>query len=304
MNGTTNDGELTLSKILGNSVGEGKHARRQGLYWMLTIPAHDFMPYLPPCCQWIIGQLEKGGETGYVHWQILAHFKKKVSLRGVKQVFGQTVHAELTISEQGSEDYVWKDDTCLDERFRFELGKKKIKRNSEKDWNRIREQAIQGNLSEIDADVYIRYYRSLRQISTDHLRPVRGERRTRVFWGETGTGKSHTAWDQAGESAYSKSPRDLWWDAYEGQENVVIDEFRGGIPIEDMLRWLDPWPKLVQTKGGHRNLRVRRIWITSNLSPEAWYPCLDTATINALMRRLEVYHFTQLGQEFDFDNGF
>jgi len=49
-----------------------------------------------------------------------------------------------------------------------------------------------------------------------------------VFWGVTGSGKSHRAWSEAGVDAYSKCPRSKFWDGYQDQSNVVVDEFRGG----------------------------------------------------------------------------
>lgn len=33
------------------------------------------------------------------------------------------------------------------------------------------------------------------------------------------------------------------------------------------------------------------IWITSNLSPDQWYPDLDAETLSALKRRLNITHF-------------
>jgi len=112
-----------------------------------------------------------------------------------------------------------------------------------------------------------------------------------VFWGRTGTGKSHRAWDQAGAQAYVKDPRTKWWCGYRGQENVIIDEFRGVIDISHLLRWLDRYPVLVEVKGGSRPLCARKFWITSNLDPREWYPGLDADTLAALLRRLNITHF-------------
>ena len=120
------------------------------------------------------------------------------------------------------------------------------------------------------------------------------ERKIFVFWGSTGTGKSRTAWEEAGLEAYPKDPRTKWWDGYTGQEHVVIDEFRGGIDIAHVLRWFDRYPVLVETKGGSIPLRATIIWVTSNLSPELWYPDLDADTFAALRRRLEIKHFVSL----------
>lgn len=119
------------------------------------------------------------------------------------------------------------------------------------------------------------------------------ERTCTVFWGPTGTGKSHRAWAEAGLQAYSKDPLTKWWDGYRHQEHVIIDEFRGVINISHLLRWLDKYPVSVETKGGQAALLARRIWITSNLHPNEWYPELDMMTKEALLRRLTIIEINE-----------
>lgn len=71
----------------------------------------------------------------------------------------------------------------------------------------------------------------------------------------------------------------------------MVDEFRGGIDIAHLLRWLDRYPVIVELKGSSTVLRANKIWITSNLSPDDWYPDLDQETKAALRRRMRVTHF-------------
>lgn len=261
----------------------------QGLYWILTIPHADFLPYQPPTVAYIAGQLERGAESGYLHWQILVAFKNKVRLAAVKKLFGQSVHAELSRSA-AARDYVWKDETAV-AGTRFELGEFKLRRNNRVDWERIRDLAKSGDLESIPADVYVRSYNQLKRIAVDNLQPVGVEREVVVFWGRTGAGKSRRAWDEAGLQAYPKDPRTKFWDGYRGHEHVVIDEFRGGIDIAHLLRWFDRYPVIVEVKGSSTVLRAKKIWITSNLAPEHWYPICDQATKDALMRRINITHF-------------
>lgn len=94
-----------------------------------------------------------------------------------------------------------------------------------------------------------------------------------------------------GLQAYPKDPRSKFWDGYRGQAHVVIDEFRGGIDIAHLLRWFDRYPVIVEVKGSSVVLNAKKIWITSNLAPEAWYPDTDQETIAALRRRINVTHF-------------
>ncbi|UJO02140.1 Rep [Ninurtavirus momolo] len=264
-------------------------ARRQGIFWLLTVPHHDFTPFPVPSCSWIRGQLEQGEETGYVHWQICCAFKVKKSLAQVKEIFGIACHAELSRSEAAG-DYVWKEQTRVPNT-QFEFGAKPFNRSSRSDWESIWNMAKSGNFDAIEAQVRICHYRSLRAICADFARPIGMERTCFVFWGATGTGKSRRAWEEATLDGYSKDPLSKFWCGYSGQENVVIDEFRGGISISHLLRWLDRYPVNVEVKGSSVPLCAKRFWITSNLPPSSWYPDLDYATFAALERRLTVIQF-------------
>lgn len=171
------------------------------------------------------------------------------------------------------------------------MGKKPFKRNSQTDWEEIRELAKSNEIDSVPADIYIRYYNQLRRIGADHLKPMPIDRRCTVLWGETGTGKSHRAWNFF-PGAYSKDPRTKWWVGYRHETHVIIDEFRGGIDIAHLLRWIDKYPVQVETKGGATALQATHFLLTSNLPPVDWYPDLDRQTFLALERRLHVIHVT------------
>jgi len=261
----------------------------QGVYWLLTIPHANFTPFLPPDVAYVRGQLERGADTGFLHWQLLVVYSRKCRLAAVKKTFGNGIHAELSRSN-AADAYVWKDDTRVDGT-QFELGQRAIRRNAPTDWLQVRNSAVLGRLDSIPDDIYVRCYNQLRRIESDHLQAVGHERRVRVYWGATGTGKSRRAWDEASFGAFPKDPRSKFWDGYRGQEHVVIDEFRGGIDIAHLLRWLDRYPVIVEVKGASTVLSATNIWITSNLDPRLWYPDLDQETIGALIRRMEITHF-------------
>lgn len=261
----------------------------QGRYWLLTIPVYGFTPFLPRGVEWIRGQLECGHTTGYLHWQLICYFAKPVRLRTVRETFGDW-NAELSRSSAATE-YVWKEDTRVPNT-QFELGKLPVKRNSKRDWDSIWECAKQGQFSSIDRSVLVCHYSAIKRIYQDHLRPVGLERVVYVYWGATGLGKSRRAWEEAGLSAYPKDPNTKFWDGYQGQENVVCDEYRGNISISNLLRWFDRYPVIVEIKGSSTILVAKKVWITSNLHPRDWYPDLDQATMDALLRRLTITHFS------------
>jgi len=260
--------------------------QRQSTWWFHTIPHHGFVPYLPPGCRYIKGQLERGAD-GFLHWQLVSCWFKKKSLAAVRKSLG-TFHAEILRSE-GGKSYVWKEETRVDGT-QFELGSVPISA-VEINWEDIRAAARAGNFEDINASVYVRNYSSLRRIAQDNLQPHAMERIVAVFWGRTGTGKSRDAWQAAGLEAYPKDPLTRFWDGYRSNGHVVIDEFRGGLPIESVLRWFDRYPVNVETKGSSTVLCASHIWITSNLHPRDWYPSLDADTLDALLRRLVITHY-------------
>lgn len=255
-------------------------------FWLLTVPQHEYVPYRPDSIRYVRGQLERGRDTGYLHWQLYVAFFQPQRLSGVKRFFGSSAHAEPTNSE-AARDYVWKEDTRVDGT-QFELGTEGVRRNSVKDWDAIRQQAIDGRMEDIPSDVFVRCYNSLRRISADYARPDPIVRSVHVFWGPTGVGKSRRAWDEAGMGAYPKDPNTKFWDGYRNHEHVVIDEFRGRIDISHLLRWFDRYPVIVEIKGSSVVLKATKIWITSNLAPADWYPDVDQLTRDALMRRLVI----------------
>jgi len=269
--------------------------RRQGIFWLCTLSCSSVPDLLllrcgelPADVVWVRGQKEVGSAGGYLHWQFVVAFSGKKSLAGVRKVLGSAVHAELSRSELAN-DYVCKEDTRVDGP--WEWGTKPIRRNSKTDWESVWTAAQSGDLLAIPAQVRVVSYRTIRAIASDYASVPPIERTVFVFWGTTGTGKSRRAWDEAGLDAYSKCPRSKFWDGYQSQRHVVIDEFRGGIDVSHLLRWCDRYPVRVEIKGSSRPLVCEKLWFTSNLDPREWYPDLDEETKSALLRRFNITHF-------------
>lgn len=116
----------------------------------------------------------------------------------------------------------------------------------------------------------------------------------RVFYGfDTGAGKTRTAFDLMGDTAYIWGPeQDKWFCGYDNHKHVILDEFRGQLPYGFLLRLLDRYPMRVQVKGGSREFVADEIIITSPKHPTAWYSDLPDDRINQLLRRItEIRHF-------------
>jgi hypothetical protein len=110
-----------------------------------------------------------------------------------------------------------------------------------------------------------------------------------VLWGRTGTGKTRFCYEQIKDSTYW-SPGDYqWFDGYEGQRIVIIDDYRGEYPLPLFLKLLDRYPMRVPVKGSFVEWCPKKIFITSNIEPAHWYQT-DYESNCAMLRRLNTIH--------------
>jgi hypothetical protein len=173
------------------------------------------------------GQKERGEQNGSIHWQFVIAKERKCR-RSVLTNWFPGAHCELTVSEEANR-YVHKEETSLGHRWEF--GALPHRMNNAQDWQVVWEHAKQGEFDLIPANVRVNSYHNLKKIQMDHMRPVGVEKVVKCLWGGTGLGKSRIAWEEAGLDAYPKAPTTKFWDGYQGQENVVMDEFFGQIEV-------------------------------------------------------------------------
>lgn len=109
-----------------------------------------------------------------------------------------------------------------------------------------------------------------------------------VYKGPTGCGKTSRAHEEY-PTIWTKPPGP-WYDSYDGQKHVLLDDFDGkqsGITYREFLRLTDRYPMLCPIKGGFVNWKPEVLVITTNIEPRDWYPCED---FSPLERRLDEVH--------------
>lgn len=141
-------------------------------------------------------------------------------------------------------------------------------------------------------DMYLKMPRGMKELDK-HYKDQRVKVPPYVHWyyGETGTGKSKDATIEAGESCVRISGSLQWFDPYQGEDSVILDDFRGDwCKLHTLLQVLDIYDIQVPIKGGFVHWTPRQIFITSSKTPEECYKTNDE-NMQQLLRRIHEIRF-------------
>ncbi len=190
----------------------------------------------------------------------------------------------------------------LNDKFK-EFGER-IEQGKRNDLNVIRDEILAGKtVDEITMEnpmLYHQYGRTLSKIEDIAMRKKYRSEMTTCEWlyGETGTGKSHKAFNgYTPESHYVVNLGDKgWWEGYTQQDTVIINDFRGEIPYNQLLQMIDKWAYSVPRRCREpMPFTSKHIIITSSLEPKKIYKNREAEDdIKQLMRRIKL---TKLGDE-------
>lgn len=110
-----------------------------------------------------------------------------------------------------------------------------------------------------------------------------------MFSGPTGTGKSTRAMAYArdfhGGDVYRARADLLWFNGYEGQEVIIVDDIEYW-NCTFVKNFIDQWGLLLPTKGGHVQMMAKVVIFTSNHSFDYLTACLSDANKAAMRRRI------------------
>lgn len=235
-----------------------------------------------PKSKYVIWGKEIAPNTGTPHLQGFVQFPNQKSVGACIKLFPGNHITPVTV-DNGCAKYSTKDGDYEEHGVRPMTPKEKGAREIER-WERTRNLAKAGTIEEVDADIYLRMYRTLKEIAKDHMPDVDSipELENEWIYGVSGSGKTRGVLERYPE-AYLKTCN-KWWDGYQGEETVLIDDIdeTHKCLVHHLKIWGDHKPFLAETKGGMKKIRPKRIICTSNvpLSEMAEHPHLE-----ALKRR-------------------
>lgn len=140
-------------------------------------------------------------------------------------------------------------------------------------------------------ELIVKYSRGLQVLASFVKPPLRDKVLRLLIIGPTNIGKTHQIWNHFPDSALSMIGNNgLWFPDYSDQETVILDEFKGQIPLRTLQNLCDRYPLFVETKGGQVHARYSVIFVTANTPPTEWYLNQNgyrTAELDALYRRFD-----------------
>ena len=95
-----------------------------------------------------------------------------------------------------------------------------------------------------------------------------------VCWGPTRSGKTRSVYERHYGNLYI-ADHWPWFDNYDGEKILLLDDFYGGIPAHKLLRIMDGYRMDCAVKGGFVPANWNMIYFTSNIPPCEWYTKLD-----------------------------
>lgn len=240
-------------------------------------------------------QLERCPTTGRAHYQGYLRLDIKCRIQRAKTVIGNnTVHLEPRAgTHEQAAAYCSKEETRVAGPWRFGVDPIGGKR---KDLSEVTESIYSGTpLREIMRDqpaVYCQYRNGLRDLVCDSIRDRASAWRTLdvvVYYGPAGCGKTRRAVESGGSDYFilDHSER-VWFDGYEGESTLIIDDFYGWIKYHYILRLLDGYKVRLEIKGGFTYALWTKVILTSNKHPNEWYNCFgqQDGMTAALSRRI------------------
>lgn len=246
--------------------------------------------------RYAIFQHERGA-TGTPHYQGYVELTKQLRFATAKNIINGNPHIEKRRGTQKQAiEYCRKEDSRIDGP--WELGTPR-KQGARTDLQETMQKILAGTtveeLQEEGDWNAIKYRRSLQDMHQNIVtrkwrNTPRPDLRVTLLWGHPGTGKTRYVYEEHGyENVYTlvtSANGSVWFDGYNGQDVLLIDDYRGFIPFQFFLKILDIYPLRLDVKGSFTYAWWTKVYITSNHAITDWYRSDSNHCTDALRRRI------------------
>lgn len=243
-----------------------------------------------PDVRWMIIGKETAPGTGTKHLQGAVCLTKQIAFRSLKNMIGlNRAHIQIMRgSPQQSREYCSKQDPHPYERGSLPEPGKRSDLDTAAEY--LKGGMNMKQLARTMPATVAHYAKGLTHLRALLLDGRRDKPCVIWLWGETGTGKTRSAFELGNlyGSCWMSNDTLRWMDGYDGQRVAILDDFRpDDCPFNLLLKLLDFYPLLVQYKGGYVDWIPEIILITSPMPPDFMYASKPKDDIAQLLRRID-----------------
>lgn len=263
-----------------------------------------FKPDRSYAVKWAVYQVEVCPTTGNKHWQVAVGLHQPSLMSTVKAILinGQSAHCEIAHDVPASIRYCQKEET----RYRGPWIIGDLPAQGKRTDIQEAMEAAKAGMPELELMENFPMVMARYGAMINRYRALTCPKRTEppqvlIYWGAAGTGKSRRAHTDYPDAYVKLDGR--WWDGYDNQESVIIDDFYGNqspsLSYDAYLKLTDRYSYMAEVKGGSVRLdKVRTIVFTSNLDPENWFRGSTGYDRSAFFRRVSrIIHFREDGSQ-------
>lgn len=276
----------------------------QARSWLVTQPAdgehgmsHEgLLEALESAHLSAVGQLEKGGKTGYLHWQLLIERESGAPIRfsRLRAIFPHGHYEPRRGTLVQAIGYVTKPDTRACPHVSISRGEIRRDQGKRTDLDEFYDAITSGQtVAEVIADNprACRYARSLEALqdalmtTSDKAKKMRPDLLVYWIYGAPGVGKTYAVTSLGDIFRVSDYRRDPFG-RYQGEDTLVLDEYSGQLDYELFLQLTDIYPLELPCRYRNKIAAFSRLFVLSNQSPWGVYAHSPGVHMDAVLRRL------------------
>lgn len=251
-----------------------------------------------PKVRYVVFGKEIAPTTNTPHLQGYIYFESKIKFDSVRKLLKNKCHIEV---QRGTIDEAV--DYCKEDGDFMEFGTKPVNgKRTDLDavYDKIKSGVPLEDVILEDPNVYNYAHRAMHKLEDIQMRKRYRNFMTEGEWvyGPTGVGKSEYAFSNMSSTYVYPYDNSGWCDGYKQEEIFVLDEFRGQIPFNELLRMVDKHPNYSLKRRGREPIPFlsKKVIVTSSMHPREVFKNLSSSdSLAQLYRRFKIFRIDENG---------
>lgn len=256
-----------------------------------------------PYIKYAIFQRERGEKKGTEHIQMYLEFSMQRTFNDLKKIFPKAHIEQRLGTKEQARDYCRKEETRLEGHNPMEFGNF-VAGGQRSDLEDIMKMVADDvpikEIAEKYPLQYFRYAKTIDMWRQEFLRDKYSNKFRNLevvyIYGSAGCGKTSDILNRYGyENVYRVFQYKNAFDTYNGQDVLILDEYRSNFDIELFLNIIDGYPMLLPSRYNDRVACYTKVFIISNIPLQKqylYYQKSENETWKAILRRIhKIYNY-------------